>query len=232
MAAIEQNVGKTIETWKAQQWNQITILGSTLYRDPPRIVEQLASSAFGIDWLLGEWRGLAAVIEDPDTRFLPDHAQKFVRLLGHDSHKVKLRDVVPPQSAGSDPSPEALLAFIATVTADLASKREQRFEEVERPLLRQALAVARVDTTPEAVLMQRYEASLDSQFYRASRPSPSSAARARTPRPPRRSTPTRSIPPREPRPAPEAVQPEAPSKPRPAPETDPSPAAANPTTIL
>lgn len=113
--------------------------------DAASIVKSLSRVVYGVDgYSLAGWSDLTRILEEPSREFTYEHRKLFTRLSGRDPDTVSLRDQLPtlgPQFAAEDVSPEAMLRFIAGATADLETRREQLWNDVERSPRDQAVAL-------------------------------------------------------------------------------------------
>src|SRR5690606_25840201 len=54
-ASLEESAARSARAWEYRVRARVRKLGGRLQEDPAAVLEELESSAFGIDWLIGRW---------------------------------------------------------------------------------------------------------------------------------------------------------------------------------
>lgn len=154
-------------------------LGHRLGEDAEAAAAQLKRTSAGCEWLVGRWEllgnGLSTAEEGgPDCRWTDGDLALALDLLGRpaglrhlDEWPVWLESLRAGARSGSAEAADELRKLVTTQIAELETRGEEAWEEIEEPRLRDWQAGLEIDLGAEGTRLHRYEAAADRLFRSA-----------------------------------------------------------------
>ncbi|QDV35799.1 hypothetical protein [Tautonia plasticadhaerens] len=173
--ALRPRAREALLGWEEKRRHAIRRKAQDLRDDLEGVLDELTSSAFGIDWLLRHWRALLGLLST-GRGWRGDDLVQALRLLGRPPRRPERPDLdarllwdlaavccpatvdaaAPPGVTGPAEAAGRLRDLVADRIARLEALRPVAWEAVEGPMAEAVEAAAMVDTSPEGLLRQRY----------------------------------------------------------------------------
>ena len=154
-------------------------LGRKLRDDPEGVVARLLGSSAGCAWLIDRWRllghglladdgdGPGCAWTDADLALAVDLVGRPAELRHLDPRTRRLGRLCAQARAGSAEALAGLRAFVADEVAALGRRRQEVWEGVEEPRMRDWRAGMGIDLGPDGTRLRRYEAAAHRLFRSA-----------------------------------------------------------------
>ena len=168
-----------VTDWEYQGQLAAVELGRTLRDDPEGVVARLLGSSAGCAWLIDRWRllghglstddgdGPGCAWTDADLALAVDLIGRPAELRHLDPRTKRLGRLCAQARAGSAEALAGLRAFVADEAAALGRRREEVWEGVEEPRMRDWRAGMGIDLGPDGTRLRRYEAAAHRLFRSA-----------------------------------------------------------------
>jgi hypothetical protein len=165
--------------WEQDEQLAAVELGRRLGDDPEATVNRLQRTSAGCDWLIGRWTlldsALSSAEEDrPGCNWTDADLALALNLLGRpadlrhlDHWAGRLSSLRAAARSGADQAVAELREIVAEEVAELERQRDEVWEEVEQPILRDWRAGLTMDLGPEGTRLRRYEMAADRLFRSA-----------------------------------------------------------------
>jgi hypothetical protein len=165
--------------WEQDEQLAAVELGRRLGDDPEAVITRLQRSSAGCNWLIGRWTLLENALSTaeeggPGCRWTDTDLALALNLLGRppelrhlDEWTGRLGSLVAAARAGSDEAVTELQEIVAEEVAELGQQRDEVWEEVEQPMLRDWHSGQTIDLGPEGTRLRRYEMAADRLFRSA-----------------------------------------------------------------
>jgi hypothetical protein len=165
--------------WEQDEQLAAVELGRRLGDDPEATVIRLQRSSAGCTWLIGRWTPLESALSTaeeggPGCNWTDADLELALNLLGRpadlrhlDHWTGQLESLRAAARSGSDQAVSDLRQIAAEEIAELERQRDEVWEEVEQPMLRDWHAGLAMDLGPEGTRLRRYEMAADRLFRSA-----------------------------------------------------------------
>lgn len=177
-----------LRDWKEKRQHAVRRRGQDL-KTHPEIIDEFYESAFGIDWMIRQWKMLLTLI-DAGQSWAPSLIQLALSLLGRDfsppaHHDLsdaaqlhRLAGTVYLSKPAADETPDAhharrlealttLRALVVSQLDRLTTLRPTVWDEVDRPQAEAVEVASLVDTSKEGQLRHRYRRDAFRDFHRS-----------------------------------------------------------------